>query len=101
MIGRRARIRSRVTFHALEHTSVQVSDNAQIGDSNVVHGPVSIGDNFASEDDCVVFQATIENNVTVRSGATVAGDFVLREGTIVPEGAVVTNQEEADALPIR
>jgi hypothetical protein len=25
----------------------------------------------------------------------------LREGTIVPEGAVVTNQDEADALPIR
>jgi hypothetical protein len=35
------------------------------------------------------------------AGATVAGDFVLREGTIVPEGAVVTNQEQADALPIR
>ena len=33
--------------------------------------------------------------------AVVAGDFVLREGKIVPEGAVVTNQDEADALPIR
>src|SRR5215212_11844046 len=42
-----------------------------------------------------------ENNVTVRSGATVAGDFVLREGTTVPERAVITNQDEADALPIR
>jgi carbonic anhydrase/acetyltransferase-like protein (isoleucine patch superfamily) len=101
VIGRRARIRSRVTFHALEHTSVEVGDNAQIGDGNVIHGPVSIGDNFVAEDDCVVFQATVENNVTVRTGGTVAGDFVLREGTIVPEGAVVTNQDEADALPIR
>jgi hypothetical protein len=27
---------------------------------------------------------TVDNNVTVRTGATVAGDFVLREGTIVP-----------------
>jgi hypothetical protein len=35
------------------------------------------------------------------AGATVAGDFVLREGTIVPEGAVITNQDEADALPVR
>jgi hypothetical protein len=33
--------------------------------------------------------------------AVVAGDFVLHEGKIVPEGAVVTNQDEADALPIR
>jgi hypothetical protein len=39
--------------------------------------------------------------VTVRSGATVAGDFVLYEDAIVPEGAVVTNQDEADSLPIR
>ncbi|MBA2596039.1 MAG: carbonate dehydratase [Chloroflexia bacterium] len=101
VIGRRARIQSRVTFHALKGTSVAVGANAQIGDGNVVHGPVSIGDNFVSEDDCVVFQATVEDNVTVRSGATVAGDFVLREGTIVPEGAVVTTQEAADLLPIR
>ena len=101
VIGCRARIKSRVTFHALKGTSVEVGDNAQIVDGNVVHGPVTIGDNFVSEDDCVVFQATVENNVTVRSGATIAGAFVLREGTIVPEGAVVTSQEEADALPVR
>ncbi len=101
VIGRRARIGSLVTSHALERTSVQIGDNAQIGDSNVVHGPISIGDNVVSENDGVIFQATIENNVTVRSGAPVAGDFVLREGTIVPEGAVVTNQEETDALSIR
>ena len=43
----------------------------------------------------------MKNNVTIRFGATVAAEFVLREGTIVPEGAVVTNQDEADALPIR
>lgn len=101
VIGRRARIQGRVTFHALQGTSVAVGDNAQIGNGNVVHGPVSIGDNFVSEDDCVVFQATVEDNVTIRSGATVAGTVVLREGTIVPEGAVITTQEEADALPMR
>jgi len=100
VIGRRARIQSRTTFHALNGTSIEIGKNAQIGDGNVIHGPLVIGDNFVSEDDCVVFQATVENNVTVRTGATVAGDFVLREGTIVPEGAVVTTQEEADALPV-
>ncbi len=100
VIGRRARIQSRVTFHALKGTNISVGNNARIGDGNVIHGPLTIGDNFASEDDCVVFQATVEDNVTVRAGATVAGDFILREGTIVPEGAVIVNQEEADALPI-
>jgi carbonic anhydrase/acetyltransferase-like protein (isoleucine patch superfamily) len=101
IIGRRARIQSRVTFHALKGTSVTVGDNAQIGDGNVVHGPLVVGDNFVSEDDCVVFRAIIEDNVTMRTGSTVAGDLTLREGTIVPEGAVVTTQDEADALPIR
>ena len=101
VIGRRARIRSRVTFHALKGTSVVVGDHAWIGDSCVIHGPVAIGNNFVAEDDSVVFRATVEYNVTVRTGATVAGEFVLREGTIVPEGAVVTTQKEADALPAR
>jgi len=101
VIGRRARIQSRVTFHALKGTRIDVGENARIGDGNVVHGPVTIGDNFESEDDCVVFRATVEDNVTVRTGATIAGEFTLREGTIVPEGAVVTTQQEADALPVR
>jgi carbonic anhydrase/acetyltransferase-like protein (isoleucine patch superfamily) len=99
-IGHRARIQSRVTFHALKGTSIEVGDDAQIGDGNVIHGPVVIGDNFVSEDDCVVFQATVEDNVIVRAGATIAGELTLREGTIVPEQTVVLTQEEADALPV-
>jgi carbonic anhydrase/acetyltransferase-like protein (isoleucine patch superfamily) len=98
VIGRRARIQSRVTFYALEHTSVEVGDNARIENGKVIHGPVSIGENVVAEDDAVVFQVTVENKVTVRTGATVAGDFVLRESTIVPEGADVANQDEVDGL---
>jgi hypothetical protein len=30
----------------------------------------------------------------------VAGDYALREGKVVPDGAVVTNQDETDAIPI-
>jgi len=98
-IGRRARIESRTTFHALKGSSVSVGDNVIIGDGNVIHGPVTIGDNFRSEDDVVVFQATVESNVTVRQGALIVGAFTVREGTLVPEFSVVTSQEEADALP--
>jgi len=100
VIGRRARIGSRVTFHALKGTSVEVGENAIIGDGNVVHGPVTIGANFTSEDDCVVFQATIEDNVLVREGATIAGQCTIREGSIVPERAVILTQEDADALAV-
>ncbi len=101
VIGRRARIQSGVTFHALKGTNIAVGDNARIGNGNVIHGPVRIGDNFVSEDGCVVFRATVEDNVTVRAGATIAGDCIIREGSIVPAGSVVTTQAEADALPIR
>jgi len=99
IVGRRARIQSRVTFHALQGTNVVIGVNAQIGDGNVIHGPVTIGDHFLSEDDCVVFQATVGDNVTLRQGATVAGALTLREGTVVPEQAVILTQEDADALP--
>jgi carbonic anhydrase/acetyltransferase-like protein (isoleucine patch superfamily) len=99
VIGRRARIESRTTFHALQGTSIEVGDNVRIGDGNVIHGPVTIGDNFFSEDNCVVFNATVENNVVVRTGATVTGEITVHEGSIVPEGFVVETQEQADALP--
>lgn len=95
----RAWIESRTTFHALKGTSVSVGENARIGDGNVIHGPVTIDDNFTSEDDVIVFQATVENNVTVRQGALIVGDFVVHEGSLVPELSVITSQELADALP--
>ncbi len=101
VIGRRARIESRVTFHGIRGSRVDVGENAHVGDGNVIHGPVVIGDNFASEDDVVVFRATVEDNVLVRAGAIIVGDFTLREGTIVPEQAVVRTQEEANLLPRR
>ena len=80
---------------------IDVGQNAHIGDGNVIHGPVVIGDHFSSEDDVVVYRATVEDNVMVRAGAVVVGDFTLREGTIVPEQTVVRTQEEADQLPRR
>lgn len=37
------------------------------------------------------------DDVTVLAGDGGAGEFVLREGTIVPDGAVHTTPAEADA----
>jgi carbonic anhydrase/acetyltransferase-like protein (isoleucine patch superfamily) len=101
IIGRNARIGNRVTFHALEHTSLVVGDTATIGEECVLHGPLTAGHNLTCEDGAVLFRATVEDNVTLREGATVVGEIVLREGTIVPERTVVETQEQADALPRR
>ena len=101
VIGRHARIRSRVTFHALQGTGIEIGDNCRIGSETVIHGPLRVGDNANISDECVVFQATLEDHVEIHSGATVVGHFTLREGTVVPEGAVITTQDQADALPRR
>lgn len=99
VVGRRARLGNRVTMHALEFTRIDVGDNLYAGDEVVIHGPVTIGHNAVIEDGAVVFRATLEDHVTVRAGATVAGNCLIREGSIVPEGAVVLTQADADALP--
>ncbi len=101
IIGRNARIGGRVTFHALLGTSVTVGNSAWIGDECVLHGPLQVGHNLVCEDGAVLFRAQVEDNVTLRSGATVIGDVLLREGTIVPERAVIETQAQADALPTR
>ena len=101
IVGRNARIGGRVTFHALLGTSVTVGNSAWIGDECVLHGPLRVGHNLVCEDGAVLFRAHVEDNVTLRSGSTVIGDVLLREGTIVPEGAVIETQAQADALPTR
>ncbi|MFT4038671.1 MAG: hypothetical protein QM692_10865 [Thermomicrobiales bacterium] len=101
IIGRNARIGGRVTFHALLGTSIAIGNGALIGDECVLHGPLRTGHNLICEDGAVLFRATVEDNVTLRSGATVIGDVLLREGTIVPEGAVIETQAQADALYMR
>ena len=101
IIGRNARIGGRVTFHALLDTSITVGNSAWIGDECVLHGPLQAGHNLVVEHGAVLFRARVEDNVTLRSGATVIGDVLLREGTIVPEGAVIETQAQADVLPMR
>lgn len=101
IIGRNARIGGRVTFHALDNTDLIVGDNATIGNECVLHGPLRVGNNLDCEDGSVLFRATVEDNVTLREGATVVGEVLLREGTIVPERAVIETQDQADALPAR
>jgi carbon dioxide concentrating mechanism protein CcmM len=101
IVGRNARIGGRVTFHALLGTSISVGNSAWIGDECVLHGPLQVGHNLICEDGAVLFRARVEDNVTLRSGSTVVGDVLLREGTIVPEGAVIETQAQSDALPTR
>jgi carbonic anhydrase/acetyltransferase-like protein (isoleucine patch superfamily) len=97
IIGDNAEIEDRVTFHALKGTSIRIGKNLNTDDNIVFHGPLEVGDNLTIEDDAVLFRSKVGNNVTIGTGALVV-DVTLRDGVQVPEGAVITTQEQADAL---
>lgn len=97
VIGDGARIEDRVTFHALKGTSIRIGRNLQTNDNVVFHGPLEAGDGLTVDDEAVLFRAVLGDDVTVGPGALVVG-VTLRAGARVPPGAVLTTQEQADAL---
>lgn len=100
IIGENAEIEDRVTFHALKGTSITIGKNLDTNDNIVFHGPLEVGDNLTIEDNAVLFRSQVGNNVTIGTGALVVG-VTLRDGVQVPENAVITTQEQADALTTR
>lgn len=97
IIGENANIESRVTFHALKGTSIRIGKNLNTDDNIVFHGPLEVGDKLSIEDDGILFRSKIGNNVTIGHGAIVVG-VKLRDGVKVPSNAVITTQQQADAL---
>ena len=97
IIGENAAIEDRVTFHALKGTSIRIGRNLNTDDNVVFHGPLEVGDNLAIADDAILFRSQVGNNVTIGTGAIVVG-VTLRDGTQVPPQAVITAQNQADAL---
>ena len=102
-VGDGAQIEDRVTFHALSGTAIRIGRNLDTDDNVVFHGPLTAGDNLTVEDDGIVFRAAVGDGVTIGDSAMVVGPsgdpIELRDGLAVPPRAVITTQEQADALP--
>jgi len=92
IIGARANIDDRATFHALKGTDIR------IGDDVVLHGPLEMGDAISMEDDAVEIGegALVVGPAPEEEG----GELPLRipEGTNIPAGAVITSTEDLEAL---
>ncbi len=99
-IGENAEIEDRVTFHALKGTSIRIGKNLDTDDNIVFHGPLEVGDNLTIKDDAILFKSKVGNRVTIDRGAIVVG-VTLKDGAQVPAQAVITTQDQADALSIR
>jgi carbon dioxide concentrating mechanism protein CcmM len=105
-IGEDAEIEERVTFHALKDTNIEVGDNLTVGDDSVIHGPIEIGDSLTVGDDSVVFRVRVGDDVVIGDDVTIQGtasedgelELEIPDGTNIPDGAVITNQEELDAI---
>lgn len=100
IIGTNAEIEDRVTFHALKGTSIRIGKNLDTDDNVVFHGPLQVGNELAIEDDAILFRSKVGDGVTIGTGAIVVG-VTLPDGARVPDLAVITKQDQADALLTR
>ncbi len=106
VIGEDADIGERVTFHALKGTELKVGDRLTAGDGAVLHGPLEVGDDLRVGERGVVFRCNVGDGVTVGEGAIIAGpagkggapELEIPDGTQIPDGAVITDQEELDGV---
>ena len=98
IVGERANIDDRVTFHALKGTDIRIGDDLTAGHDVVLHGPLEMGDGISVEDDAVVIGegALVVGPAPEEEG----GELPLRipEGTKIPAGAVITSTEDLEAL---
>lgn len=93
-----SRLQDRVTFHALEHTELELGQRDNIGFHVVVHGGPDdasdpraisrIGDDVTVKDWAVVFRSQIGNGSTIGVRAYVDGSH-LAPGTVVPDRAIM------------
>lgn len=92
------RLQDRVTFHALEHTDLDVGQRDEFGYHVVVHGGpddgaepheiTQVGDDVTVKDWAVLFRSKVGNGVTIGVRAYVDGCH-LAPGTVVPDRAIM------------
>ncbi len=95
-------LQDRVTFHALEHTDIDIGNNDAFGYHVVVHGGpddgstphelTRIDDNVIVKDWSVVFRSKLGKGVVIGTRAYVDGSH-LAPGTVVPDRAIMINDK--------
>lgn len=100
IIGAGSVVEDRVTFHALKGTSIRIGARLRAEDNIVFHGPLTTGDDLVVRDDAILFRSVVGNRVELGERSIVVG-VTLRDGAVVPAGAVVVTQAAADALAVR
>lgn len=84
-----------------EGYAVWVGDRVSLAHGSLIHGPAWIGNDTFVGMEAMVFNAKVGNNVAIGVASTITGGVVVPDNRFVPPGAVITTQEQADALPPR
>lgn len=80
-----------------EEYAIYVGRRVSLAHQCQVHGPAVVMDGTFVGMQALVFRATVGKNCVIEPGAKVMGVEVA-EGRYVPAGAIVTSQDQADAL---
>jgi carbon dioxide concentrating mechanism protein CcmM len=107
-IGNNTNVQDGVVIHGLEkgrvlgddgqEYSVWIGDRTSITHMALIHGPAYVGDNCFVGFRSTVFNARVGNGCIIGLHALVQ-DVEIPAGKYVPSGAVITTQQQADALP--
>lgn len=107
-IGSGSNVQDGVIIHGLEQSrvvgddsntySVWVGDNSAIAHMALIHGPAYIGNDCFIGFRSTVFNARIGHGCIVMMHVLIQ-DVEIPPGKLVPSGAVITSQQQADRLP--
>lgn len=107
-IGQNSNLQDGVVIHGLEQGrvvgddgnsySVWIGKGTSIGHMGLVHGPAYVGDGCFIGFRSTVFNARVGHGCIVMMHALIQ-DVEVPPGKVVPSGAIITSQQQADRLP--
>jgi len=106
-IGNNSNIQDGVIFHGLRDAkysvngigySIYIGNKVSIAHGALIHGPAIVGNNTFVGFNSIVFNAIVEDNCYIDTGAIVTGGIRIAANRYVPIGAIINTQTKADNL---
>lgn len=106
-IGYKSNIQDGVIFHGLKDAkyyvkgigySIYIGNEVSIAHGALIHGPAIVGNNTFVGFNSIVFNAIVEDNCYIDTGAIVTGGIKIAANRYVPIGAIINTQAKSDAL---
>jgi len=106
-IGYNSNIQDGVILHGLRDAkysvngicySIYIGNKVSIAHGALIHGPAIVGNNTFVGFNSIVFNAIVEDNCYIDTGAIVTGGIRIAANRYVPIGAIINTQAKADNL---